>query len=174
MEELLKWVEKVHNETEEYYDNVNHSPEDLDYLEGKLSAYEDVIFKIEGLNGKRKMVNKVVINNCYGGFGLSNEAFDWLIEHGLGKGYYQENPNYIPNSKGYLSNQKYYLSYTPEIPRHHPLLVQCVEELGNKANGPFSDLIVVEISGNEYLIDEYDGLESIKTPEMKVDWIKIN
>lgn len=118
-------------------------------------------------------MNKVVINNCYGGFELSNEAWDWMIEHGVGKGYYHENPNYNPEG-GIFSRCKYYLSYEPELPRHHPLLVQCVEELKDKANGPCAKLTIVEIPGNEYLIDEYDGLESIRTPEMTEDWIKIN
>ena len=118
-------------------------------------------------------MNKVVINNCYGGFELSNEAWDWMIERGLDKGYYNENPDYNPE-KGLLSRYKYYPSYEPELPRHHPLLVQCIEELGNKANGDCAELIVVEIPGNQYRINEYDGVESIETPEWGWDWIKID
>ena len=117
-------------------------------------------------------MNKVVINNCYGGFELSNEAFDWMIEHGLSKEYYNENPDYNPEKKGILCKQKYYLRYKPEL-RHHPLLVQCVEELGDKANGLCASLSVVEIPGNQYRIDEYDGLESIEVPEWEQDWITI-
>ncbi len=46
--------------------------------------------------------------------------------------------------------------------RSHPLLIKVCEQLGEKANGRFADLKIVEIpDGIEYEIDEYDGLESI-------------
>lgn len=47
--------------------------------------------------------------------------------------------------------------------RSNPNLVKVVEELGEKANGRYADLIVVEIpDGIEYEIDEYDGQETIR------------
>jgi hypothetical protein len=40
------------------------------------------------------------------------------------------------------------------------VLIQVVEELGEKASGRFADLKVVEIPDDvEWQIDEYDGLE---------------
>lgn len=46
--------------------------------------------------------------------------------------------------------------------RAHPLLVKCVEEMGDKANGGCARLRVVEIpDGVEWEIDEYDGMESV-------------
>ena len=49
-----------------------------------------------------------------------------------------------------------------EYDRHDPILVQVVEELGEKANGIRAKLKIVEIPDDaNYDIDEYDGLESI-------------
>lgn len=46
--------------------------------------------------------------------------------------------------------------------RHYAPLVQAVEELGERANGGFAQLHVVEIPDDtEYEISEYDGIESI-------------
>lgn len=77
---------------------------------------------------------KVVINEGFGGFGLSREAEEYL--NGNWWDYYEN--------------------------RSDPKLVLCVEELGAKANGMFSHLKVVEIpDGVDYIIQEYDGMESI-------------
>lgn len=39
---------------------------------------------------------------------------------------------------------------------------ECVEELGEKANGKYSRLEVVEIpDGLDYVIDDYDGIETL-------------
>lgn len=94
-------------------------------------------------------MHKVVINSCYGGFWLSNKAQKWLQEH-------------------------YNISDFEELPRHDPRLIECVETLGSEANVQFSELTIVKIPGNKYKIEEYDGLESIITPEMDNDWITIN
>ncbi len=46
--------------------------------------------------------------------------------------------------------------------RTHPDLIQCIEELGEKANGRFGELKIIEIpDGVAWEIDEYDGIESI-------------
>lgn len=46
--------------------------------------------------------------------------------------------------------------------RTDPKLVECVETLGDIANGLFAELKVVEIPDDiEWDIDEYDGLERI-------------
>ena len=46
--------------------------------------------------------------------------------------------------------------------REDPVLIEVVEELGERANSPFSKLVVVDIpDGMEYEIDEYDGLETL-------------
>lgn len=94
------------------------------------------------------MKHKVVINSCYGGYGLSEEAIQWL-KNKYGDG--------VENDI---------------LERHDPRLVDCVETLGKKANGKFSKLTVVEIDSNRYRIDEYDGYESIETPD-SIGWTVI-
>lgn len=95
-------------------------------------------------------MNKVVYNACFGGFGLSEVAQNWMREHG--------HPEYA---------ERY-----PKIERHNPLLVQCVEELGALVNTEYSDLCVEDIEGNKYWIENYDGLETVYTPE-NTEWIVI-
>lgn len=102
-------------------------------------------------------MNKVVINKCYGGFGVSKEATQWMIDNGLEEKYYDKDSGYF---------------YSYLIPRHHPLLVQAVEKFEDKANGFCAELEVVEIEGNLYRIDEYDGWEDVKTPD-DINWIII-
>ncbi len=93
---------------------------------------------------------KVVINRCYGGFCLSKAAEDWLLARGLSF------PEVVD------------LNYNPQR-REHPLLVECVETLGQQANTQVSNLRVVEIpDGVKYTIEEYDGIESIH--EVHREW----
>jgi hypothetical protein len=82
---------------------------------------------------------KVVINRKFGGFGLSQDAWTRLKELGC---------EYGPETEY-------------EMPRHHPLLVQVVEELGAKANGPCARLKVVEIELS-YEVSDYDGKETVE------------
>lgn len=80
---------------------------------------------------------KIVINTCFGGFGLSIEAKAWLKERGL------ESKN-----------------WTEE--RNNPLVVECVETLKEKADGSFSELKIVEIPDDvKWHIAEYDGHEHV-------------
>ena len=62
-------------------------------------------------------------------------------------------------------NDDYYISQRGFV-RHDPLLVRVVEELGEDANGDYAELEIVETNSNFYRIDEYDGFESLVTPEM--------
>ncbi len=83
---------------------------------------------------------KVVINSCYGGFGLSKKAYEFLGIPWDGYGY----------------------SHSSYDERSDPKLVDCVEKLGESANGRFANLLVVEIPDDvEWHIEEYDGIESI-------------
>lgn len=78
---------------------------------------------------------KVVINRCYGGFSLSEKAMKFL---GVG-------------------------SEWPDIARDDPKLVECVEKLGEEANGAYAELKVVEIPDDvNWEIGEYDGLEWVE------------
>lgn len=97
--------------------------------------------------------NKVVINFGYGVFGLSNEAKSRLKE--LGQEYGEE------------------YDYEWKLPRHDPILVQVIEELGSKrASLEFASLRVVSIAGRTYRIVDYDGHETIITPNLE-EWTVI-
>ena len=90
-------------------------------------------------------MHKVVINSCYGGFGLS-EAAEERFKELAGKEYQPWGPDFVP--------------------RHDPILVQVVEELGEEAaSGEYSELNVREITGTQYWIEEHDGYEILHTPE---------
>lgn len=82
---------------------------------------------------------KVVINTCFGGFGLSEKAMALYND---------------------LANTD--INYYYGIERNDPCLVQVVEELGKESYGDYSDLKIVDIpDGISWYIQEYDGLESI-------------
>jgi hypothetical protein len=111
--------------------------------------------------------NKVVINKCFGGFHLSDAACARLIE--LGARYVRAaRPDETTES---IFGHKFMVE-DHSIPRHDPLLIQVVEELGEAASGDFSELIVFEIEGNRYRIGEHDGAESVYTPRDSY-WITI-
>ena len=134
---------------------------------------------------------KVVINACFGGFGLSPEAVLALWEKGgpveatpvdeyfkgdrdpdssfgrkatLGK--WRE---YLANPEG---NRSIFLTvFSPDeslvlsardAERNHPALVQLVEEMGDAANGSCAKLRIVEVPDNaDWEIAEYDGSEHV-------------
>lgn len=90
---------------------------------------------------------KVVYNDCYGGYSLSNKAVD-LYEKLSGKK--------LERSNGYVN---YY-----SISRADPYLVQVVETLGKEASDSYAKLAIEEIpKGSLYRITEYDGQESVET-----------
>lgn len=136
---------------------------------------------------------KVVINTCFGGFGLSDAAYEELIKLGVPvrkyveqvrgeDGLYKEeplnegkvifdrdlteSPSGLEKSMRALSG-RYWESWVDED-RANPLLVQVVEKLGLEAWGKYSELRVVEIpDGVEFEIAEYDGLEHIAEKHRK-------
>lgn len=129
---------------------------------------------------------KIVINKCYGGFGLSDEAMKRYAEL-KGITLYPEKTVWgytfytVPAHKRVArieGDQFYELSmeeriayneqcskeslYDRDIPRDDPTLVQVVKELGKKASGRFASLAVVNVpDGVSWEIDEYDGLEHV-------------
>jgi hypothetical protein len=61
----------------------------------------------------------------------------------------------------FAPDEKSVLSTRPDC-RHDPLLIECIETLGDKANGRCAELKIIEIpDGVDYTIDEYDGMEHI-------------
>jgi hypothetical protein len=82
---------------------------------------------------------KVVINRCYGGFGLSQEAEQSYKER-----------------KGITDPNWFYW----EIARNDEVLVELVEQMGPAVNSRYSDLAIVDIPDDvNWEIEEYDGRE---------------
>jgi hypothetical protein len=84
---------------------------------------------------------KVVINKCFGGFGLSKAAFNRYNE---------------------LSPEK--AVYQFDIKRNDPFLIQAIEEIGVNASGlDYSELKIVDIPSDvSWYVDDYDGMETIR------------
>ena len=85
---------------------------------------------------------KIVINDCYGGFGLSEAAYKELGVAWDGFGY------------GWSDAEK----------RADQRLVAVVEKLGSEAaSGRLAQLKIVNIPrGVEWEIEEYDGIETVR------------
>lgn len=131
---------------------------------------------------------KIVINKCYGGFGLSDLAYERLIELGIPVKKYKEGKR---GKDGLFKREKQnegkiifdrrlspiddklnselsirvlgrYWDCWIDRDRTNELLIRVVEELGDKSNGRHAKLQIVEIpDGIKWFIDEYDGIESI-------------
>jgi hypothetical protein len=94
---------------------------------------------------------KIVINDDYGGFGLSKMAIEsYASRKGLTLGKWNQTYGYFDD---FMDR---------DIPRNDKDLVEIVESLGNLANGFCASLRIVEIpDGVEWHISEYDGIEHI-------------
>jgi hypothetical protein len=97
-----------------------------------MSEVEQFINEIRG-------IQRIVINTCYGGFGLSEIALQ----------------RYKQMAGITDPDWSYY-----EINRADPYLVKIVREMGMSANGKFSNLKIVEVPADvDWEIAEYDGNE---------------
>lgn len=84
---------------------------------------------------------KIVINVFFGGFGLSDEAIKRISE---------------------LKGTALKHSFEAKDDRTDPVLIKVIEELGEKADGCFAKLKIIDIPDDiEYEICEYDGYEHI-------------
>jgi hypothetical protein len=134
-------------------------------------------------------MHKIVINNCFGGFDLSEKA---VMRYAEIKGiklypekerglmfYYRVPKNQrTPELKDWSSQtmearQAYNEAWDKEtltpsdIPRDDPVLIQVVEELGEEANGMCAHLKVIEIPDTiQWHIEEYDGNEHVAQDHM--------
>jgi len=109
-------------------------------------------------------MKKIVINQDFGGFSLSDKAIRryceiaWIdyetvtTKHGMTIFY----------EAGHLEDENYVIDEY-DFQRDDKILVQVVETLKEEANGKFASLKIVEIPDNvEWFIDEYDGRECIR------------
>lgn len=122
-------------------------------------------------------MTKIVINTCYGGFGLSHAA---IIELARRKGItlHPFTANYPQPPTPITSDEEaektfsvlYYTSPEPiddnyfsarETPRNDPDLISLVEDWGSeRVSTKYSNLKIVEIPDDvEWEIEEYDGRE---------------
>jgi hypothetical protein len=128
---------------------------------------------------------KIVVNSCYGGFGISEAG---MLRYAELKGimlyaepgqfsmttYYTVPPDQrmqplssdewrTATTEQRMANNDAYSSQTihcSDIPRDDPALVQAVEELGAAAADQFSELRIADVPDDvKWYIDEYDGQE---------------
>jgi len=82
---------------------------------------------------------KIVINTTSRGFSLSKEAYAYLHKKwdAMGLEFYDDRTN--------------------------PKLIKCVEKLGDRANGEYSKLKIIEIPDNiDWEISKYYGIECVE------------
>ena len=119
---------------------------------------------------------KVIINRCYGGFGLSDEACEWLIKnkgwkvtHFTPEGRVEdESAQLIDNSdrpEWVAMTGRYYLveSRSSVSLRTSQDLIDCIETIGAvAASGRDAELEIVEApDGIEWEIETHHGIECV-------------
>lgn len=133
---------------------------------------------------------KVVVNRCFGGFGLSDKAIEMIMKRkGLDCFRYKQTKYnfgngvkeytrcdsfeddiigdyYLTKDLGEKINKipnEYFWYYNSKLERTDSDLIAVVEELGEElASGRFAELEVVEIPDDvNWEIDNYDGVETI-------------
>ena len=111
------------------------------------------------------MGKKVVLNNCYGGFGLSRACVERMAQLGSEQAKRELNADWNRN--------RWCDGMTMKGNRHCPILVRAVEELGcSRASGHSADLRIVTVKGDRYMIRSYDGFEQLVEPD-DLNWIMI-
>lgn len=111
----------------------------LDGIPTLLLKYNHMTETEKFLQDLKTGMRHVVINDCYGGFGLSERA---CLQYKQLAG---------------ITDTAW---YDHEVARDDPYLVKIVKELGMAANGAHANLKIVEIPGDvEWHVGEYDGVE---------------
>lgn len=100
----------------------------------------------------------VLYNATYGGFSLSESACEYLFNT------YGINYSYL-HGMGMLKES---------IARHDKRLLDVVDKLGiENVGGKYTKLRIKELTGDRYMIDEYDGWETVIEPHDQ-EWIIVN
>lgn len=114
-------------------------------------------------------MTKVAINRCYGGFGISNKAFEKLLER-KGIAYDKveakfklRGDDYDYYKEGHIGDSEYYISdYEMCSDRSDPDLIAVIEEMGEASWGGFAEISIVNIPDDvKWHIHEYDGMEYV-------------
>ena len=133
---------------------------------------------------------KVVINACFGGFGLSKEACQrfwdikgqqvwieddikfksmglftvWLVppEERIESKEEEFYQMSMDERKEYNEEYSSQTWHYHEVARDDPDLIQVVEQLGDAANGSYAELRIVDVPDDaNWYIEEYDGNEHV-------------
>ena len=134
---------------------------------------------------------EVVVNRCYGGFGLSDETIRlyaekkgitlYTEEDEFGFRHYYTVPieEHKELTEAYETARENYrwddsvvrealervndtYFYDRQMKRDDPVLVDVVRRLGEKANGEHASLKIVEVPDDvKWTIEEYDGMEHV-------------
>jgi len=112
---------------------------------------------------------KVAINRCFGGFGITDAAFEKLLNRKgiafdkvekkedsafLGASYYKV--GHAGDDQHYLSHSEFYED------RSDPDLIAVIEEMGDAANDWAAEIGIIEIPDDvKWHIHEYDGIEHV-------------
>jgi hypothetical protein len=112
---------------------------------------------------------KVAINRCFGGFGISAEAFEKLLTRkGIAfdkvesdeKSFIFRVTYYAAGHSG--DDEHYLCDYEFCKDRSDPDLIAVIEELGDAVNGFAAEIGIIEIPNDvKWHIHEYDGMEHI-------------
>lgn len=102
---------------------------------------------------------KVVINECFGGFGLSDDAIARVLElKGLK---YTTDIDKYERTHFFIEDSEHAF-WEGDLERNDPALVQVVQEMGEKVNNDYSSLKIIEIPDDvKWHIAEYDGREHV-------------
>lgn len=112
---------------------------------------------------------KVAINRCFGGFGISDKAFEKLLDRkGIAFEKVEPKEKSLLNSTtyyaaGHVGDDEFYLSeYDMTSDRSDPDLIAVIEEMGKDSWSWAAEIAIVEVPDDaKWHIHEYDGLEHI-------------
>lgn len=126
-------------------------------------------------------MKKIILNKCYGGFGVSDKVYEEyakekgfklfryemidtnkyvFIQKDCGSFRTEYSKEYLGEECSTIPNHSYF--YIDSEYREDKTLIEIVERLGEEANGDYSYLKVVEIPDDlDYVIENYDGIETL-------------
>lgn len=109
---------------------------------------------------------KIAINTDFGGFGLSEQAFQKLLTLKGIEFEVEETDSFVGNAY-YLAGKEhtdatYIAQYEFYENRADADLIAVIEEFGKAASGNFANIAIVEIPDDvDWYIAEHDGLEHV-------------
>lgn len=121
---------------------------------------------------------KIVLNRCFGGFGLSDKAIKSCISRGMTVTTYSKEGELkskeadfvkLPRDKkgkGFFKDNEFYTNKNSDKDfRVNPILIEVIEKLGESANAQCAELEIIDIPFTDcdgWEITEYDGKERVE------------